>query len=201
MVAADWLREFAEATGNPLVLSFGAHCLRFRFPRCKSRPRTRRSAPGPGTIAQDGGSPCTESILVLNLARLEAEHADPLARSITSRWQSAITTTQATPARCAPRWPSSPLSSTGSGGGYLKLSDRCIRRPDTRLPGCSRSSQNWSSPRAHTPRPDAPSAQIRTQRRPNPQVQPYLRHHQTHHSDKSQAQPGELTPGPELRVS
>ena len=79
MVAADWLREFAEATGNPLVLSFGAHCLRFRFPRCKSRPRTRRSAPGPGTIAQDGGSPFTESILVLNLARLEAEHADPLA--------------------------------------------------------------------------------------------------------------------------
>ena len=78
MVAADGRREFAEATGNPLVL--------FR----RSLPTVSLSAmqvPSAHSTFCAGAwhdrarrrQPLTDSILVLNLARLEAEHADPLA--------------------------------------------------------------------------------------------------------------------------
>ncbi len=78
MDSADGLIEAAEATGNPLLLgqALGAYGLAFR----DADPVGALNALGRGlVIAQDSGSRAQASALADFLARLEAEHADPVA--------------------------------------------------------------------------------------------------------------------------
>ena len=78
MDCADGLIEAAEATGNPhlLALALSAHGSAFR----DTDPVGALNAGGRGlTIAQDSGNRTIASILANNLARLEAEHGDPVA--------------------------------------------------------------------------------------------------------------------------
>ena len=78
MVAANGLVEAAEATRNPFMISFAlgaaSYALRQADP-VRALDACRRSL----VIAQDSGNRFTESIPALGLARLEAEHGDPLA--------------------------------------------------------------------------------------------------------------------------
>ena len=78
MDSADGLIEAAEATGNPLLLgsALGAYGLAFR----DADPVGALNALGRGlVIAQDSGSRAQASALADFLARLEAEHGDPVA--------------------------------------------------------------------------------------------------------------------------
>jgi hypothetical protein len=78
VAAANGLIESAEATGNPFVVSFALTAYGFAFRDTDPVIAVDAFRRGLG-IAQDSGNPFTESILALNLARLEAERADPLA--------------------------------------------------------------------------------------------------------------------------
>ena len=69
MAAANGLIEAAEATGNPIVLSFALTCLRPRLPRRRSRPRRLDALRRGLVIAQDSGNRSTESLLANGLAR------------------------------------------------------------------------------------------------------------------------------------
>jgi tetratricopeptide (TPR) repeat protein len=78
MDSADGLIEAAEATGNPMLLSWalGAHGAAIR----DADPVGALNALGRGlVIAQDSGNRINASALATALARLEAEHGDPLA--------------------------------------------------------------------------------------------------------------------------
>ncbi|MGO9154396.1 MAG: hypothetical protein ACLP9N_15165, partial [Mycobacterium sp.] len=78
MDSADGLIEAAEATGNPslLGLALWAYGLAFR----DADPVGALNALGRGlVIAQDSGNRAVASFLALDLARLEAEHGDPVA--------------------------------------------------------------------------------------------------------------------------
>ena len=78
MDSADGLVEAAKATGNPLLLgsALGAYGLAFR----DADPVGALNALGRGlVIAQDSGSRAQASALADFLARLEAEHGDPVA--------------------------------------------------------------------------------------------------------------------------
>ena len=78
MAAADGLIDAAEATHNPYALSFAllAYGIAFR----DADPDRAREAMRRGLmIAQDSGNRTNETHLAANLARLEAEHGDPLA--------------------------------------------------------------------------------------------------------------------------
>jgi predicted ATPase/class 3 adenylate cyclase len=75
---ADGLIEAAEATGNPhlLALALGAYGWAFR----DADPVGALNALGRGlVIAQDSGNRTIASTLASSLARLEAEHGDPVA--------------------------------------------------------------------------------------------------------------------------
>jgi hypothetical protein len=78
MAAAEGLVDAAEATSNPYVLSFAllAYGLAFH----NTDPEGTLAALRRGvTIAQDSGNRGSETHLVANLSRLEAEYGDPLA--------------------------------------------------------------------------------------------------------------------------
>jgi hypothetical protein len=78
MDSADGLIEAAEATGNPhvLALALAAYGLTFR----DADPVGALNALGRGlVIAQDSGNRTIASTLASSLARLEAQHGDPLA--------------------------------------------------------------------------------------------------------------------------
>jgi hypothetical protein len=78
MDSADGLIEAAEATGNPswLALALGAYGSAFR----DADPVGALNAGGRGlVIAQDTGNRAAASTLANTLARLEAEHGDPVA--------------------------------------------------------------------------------------------------------------------------
>jgi predicted ATPase/class 3 adenylate cyclase len=78
MDCADGLIEAAEATGNPMLLAsaLGGYGLAFR----DADPVGALNALGRGlVIAQDSGSRAGASALAQGLARLEAEHGDPVA--------------------------------------------------------------------------------------------------------------------------
>jgi len=78
MDCADGLIEAAEATGNPmlLALALGAYGMAFR----DADPVGALKALGRGlVIAQDSGNRTHASVLASLLARLEAEHGDPVA--------------------------------------------------------------------------------------------------------------------------
>jgi hypothetical protein len=78
MDSADGLIEAAEATGNPhwLALALGAYGVAFR----DADPVGALNAVGRGlVIAQESGNRAGASTLANNLARLEAEHGDPVA--------------------------------------------------------------------------------------------------------------------------
>ena len=78
MAAANGLIDAAEATGNPYVLSFALQAygwaVRDADPS-RSLDALRRGL----VIAQDCGNRASESYLAQVLARVEAEHGDPLA--------------------------------------------------------------------------------------------------------------------------
>ncbi len=102
MAAATGLIDAAEATRNPLALSFALLRLRPRLPRRRSRPRAGRPAPGPGDRPRQrqprqrvtpGGQPVPAS---------RPNTATRWPRSTTSRWRSATTTTRATPPVACP---------------------------------------------------------------------------------------------------
>ena len=78
MAATKGLIEAAEATRNPHVLSFTllAYGIAFR----DADPDRAREAMRRGlVIAQDSGNRFNETHLAATLARLEAQHGDPLA--------------------------------------------------------------------------------------------------------------------------
>jgi predicted ATPase len=78
MDSADGLIEAAEATGNPLLLAWAlaAYGLAFR----DADPVGALNALGRGlVIAQDSGNRAVASVVANTLARLEAEHGDPVA--------------------------------------------------------------------------------------------------------------------------
>ena len=78
MDSADGLIEAAEATANPvfLALALSVYGVAFR----DADPVGALNALGRGlVIAQDSGSHSIASVLANNLARLEAEHGDPVA--------------------------------------------------------------------------------------------------------------------------
>jgi hypothetical protein len=78
MDSADGLIEAAEATGNPhlLALALGGYGLAFR----EADPVGALGACGRALlIAQDSGNRTIASTLASSLARLEAEHGDPVA--------------------------------------------------------------------------------------------------------------------------
>ncbi|WP_406815592.1 ATP-binding protein [Mycobacterium sp. M23085] len=78
VASADGLIEAAEATRNPhlLALALGAYGLAFR----DADPPAALSAAGRGLlIAQDSGNRTIASTLASTVARLEAEHGDPVA--------------------------------------------------------------------------------------------------------------------------
>ncbi len=78
MDSADGLIEAAEATGNPMLLAWAlsAYGVAFR----DADPVGALNALGRGlVIAQDSGNRAHASALATSLARLEAEHGDPVA--------------------------------------------------------------------------------------------------------------------------
>ena len=80
MTTASSLIEAAEATGNPCALSYALLAYGFAFgdtDPVRALDALRRGL----MIAQDSGNRANESYLSQLLARLEAEHGDPLAAS------------------------------------------------------------------------------------------------------------------------
>jgi tetratricopeptide (TPR) repeat protein len=78
MTAANGLIEAAEATGNPLALSWALHAYSLAFHDAdpvRSLVALRRGV----VISQDSGNRANQSHLATNLCRFEAEHGDPLA--------------------------------------------------------------------------------------------------------------------------
>ena len=78
MAAADGLIEAAEATRNPRALSFALLAYGFAF-RNADPDRALEALRRGLVIAHDSGNRGNETILAAMLARLEAEHGDPLA--------------------------------------------------------------------------------------------------------------------------
>ena len=114
MAAANGLIDAAEATRNPCALSFALLAYGFAF-RDADPVRALDALRRGLVIAQDSGNRINESHLAASLARLEAEHGDPLAAldyftlAIRNFHDAGNTTTD--PSR---RWLSSPPFSTGS---------------------------------------------------------------------------------------
>jgi hypothetical protein len=78
IAAAKGLTEAAEATRNPWALSFALFTYGFAF--CDTDSVRALDALRRGmVIAQDSGNRANESFLAITLARVEAEHGDPLA--------------------------------------------------------------------------------------------------------------------------
>ena len=78
MAAANGLTEVAEATRNPWAHSFALFTYGYAFSDAdpvRALDALRRGL----VIAQDSGNRANESFLAITLARLEAEHGDPLA--------------------------------------------------------------------------------------------------------------------------
>ena len=78
MAAANGLIDAAEATRNPCALSFALLAYGFAF-RDADPDRALDALRRGLVIAQDSGNRCNETHLAASLARLEAEHGDPLA--------------------------------------------------------------------------------------------------------------------------
>ena len=78
MAATTGLIDAAEATGNPCVLSWALLAYGFAF-RDADPDRAREAMRRGVVIAQDSGNRTIETHLASNLARLEADHGDPLA--------------------------------------------------------------------------------------------------------------------------
>ena len=78
MAAANGLIDAAEATRNPYVLSFALLAYGFAF-RDADPDRALDALRRGLVIAQDSGNRANETHLAAVLARLEAEHGDPLA--------------------------------------------------------------------------------------------------------------------------
>ena len=78
MAAANGLIDAAEATHNPCVLSFALFAYGFAF-RDADPVRALDALRRGLVIAQDSGNRDNETYLADSLARLEAEHGDPLA--------------------------------------------------------------------------------------------------------------------------
>ena len=78
MAAATGLIDAAEATRNPFVLSFALLAYGFAF-RDADPDRARDALRRGLVIAQDSGNRDIETHLAACLARLEAEHGDPMA--------------------------------------------------------------------------------------------------------------------------
>ena len=78
MAAAKGLIDAAEATRNPYALSFALLAYGFAF-RDADPDRAREAMRRGVVIAQDSGNRTNETHLAANLARLEAQHGDPLA--------------------------------------------------------------------------------------------------------------------------
>ena len=76
--AATGIIEAAEATHNPWALANALYTFGYAFAECDPLAALEASRRGL-VIAQDSGSRLTESLLATMLARLEAEHGDPLA--------------------------------------------------------------------------------------------------------------------------
>ena len=113
MAATKGLIDAAEATGNPCVLSWALLAYGFAF-RDADPDRAREAMRRGVVIAQDSGNRTNETHLAANLARLEAEHGDPLAAldHITLAIRNSMT--PATAPRSVPSWLTSPPFSTGS---------------------------------------------------------------------------------------
>jgi len=73
--ATDGLIEAADATENPFMLSFALFAYAYAF-RQADPARSLDAAHRGLVIAQESGNRLTETQLVLNLGRLEAEHGD-----------------------------------------------------------------------------------------------------------------------------
>ena len=78
MAAANGLIDAAEATRNPYALSFALLAYGFAF-RDADPDRALDALRRGLVIAQDSGNRANETHLAIVLARLEAEHGDPLA--------------------------------------------------------------------------------------------------------------------------
>ena len=78
MAAANGLIDAAEATRNPYVLSLALLAYGFAF-RDADPVRALEALRRGLVIAQDSGNRTNETRLAASLARLEAEHGDPLA--------------------------------------------------------------------------------------------------------------------------
>ena len=78
MAATTGLIDAAEATGNPCVLSWALLAYGFAF-RDADPDRAREAMRRGVVIAHDSGNRTIETHLASNLARLEADHGDPLA--------------------------------------------------------------------------------------------------------------------------
>ena len=78
MAAANGLIDAAEATRNPYALSFALLAYGFAF-RDADPDRALEAMRRGLVIAQDSGNRVNETHLAASLARLEAEHGDPLA--------------------------------------------------------------------------------------------------------------------------
>ena len=78
MAAANGLVDAAEATHNPFVLSYALFAYGLTY-RDADSVRAREALSRGLAIAQDSGNRANETHLAANLARLEAEHGDPLA--------------------------------------------------------------------------------------------------------------------------
>ena len=78
MAAANGLIDAAEATRNPWALSLALWAYGIAF-RDADPDRAREALRRGLVIAQDSGNRANESYLAASLARLEAEHGDPLA--------------------------------------------------------------------------------------------------------------------------
>jgi hypothetical protein len=78
LAAASGLIDAAEATHNPYVLSYALLAYGFAF-RDADPDRARDALRRGLVIAQDSGNRLNETYLAQVLARLEAEHGDPLA--------------------------------------------------------------------------------------------------------------------------
>ena len=113
MAAANGLIDAAEATRNPWALSLALWAYGTAF-RDADPVRAREAMRRGLVIAQDSGNRTRETYLAASLARLEAEHGDPLAAldyftvAIRNFHDSGNTT------RSVPPWLPSPPFSTGS---------------------------------------------------------------------------------------
>ena len=138
MAAANGLIDAAEATDNPFALSFALLAYGFAF-RDADPVRALDALRRGLVIAQDSGNRAIESHLAVVLARLEAEHGDPLAAfdhltlAIRNFHDSGNVATLS-----VPPWPPSPSFSTGS--------DATNRRPPSPV------SPSVPSPRRGSPK-------------------------------------------------